>query len=135
MANKQIIINQEDYKKMTLLIRQLKKTHRYNNNKFMRVLAKEMENAHIGDTNPFAKKYVTLNSKVKYKDLKDGNSYEATIVFPVFADSTKDLYSILSPLGTALIGEAVGNITTCYAPAGELNLEILEVETPVHRRE
>ncbi|QEN05241.1 GreA/GreB family elongation factor [Thiospirochaeta perfilievii] len=94
----------------------------------MKVLVSEMENAFIGDVNHFTTKYVTLNSKVTYKDIKSGTISKATIVFPVFADSTKDLYSILSPLGTALIGEAVGNIATCYAPAGVIELEVIDVE-------
>lgn len=130
MTNKQIILNKEDHKSLTLLINQLKTTHRFNN-MFMKVLANEMKSAQIGDINNFTVKHVTLNSKVTYKDLRNGSVFNASIVFPAFADSTKGLFSILSPLGTALIGEEVGNITTCYAPGGEIELKILEVEHPI----
>lgn len=130
MTNKRIILNEKDYKSLTLLIDKLKSTQRFKN-MYMKVLGEEMESAQIGDINNLDLKNVTLNSKVKYKDLKSGRILKASIVFPAFADSTKDLYSILTPLGAALIGEEVGNITTCYAPSGELELKILEIEPPV----
>lgn len=130
MTNKNIVLNEKDYKSLSMLINKLKTTHRFNN-MYMKVLGNEMENAQIGDINDPELKSVTLNSKVSYKDLTDGSVFNASIVFPAYADSSKDLYSILSPLGAALIGEEVGNITTCYAPAGEIKLEILEIEPPI----
>ncbi|QEN08934.1 transcription elongation factor GreAB [Oceanispirochaeta crateris] len=129
MTNKRIILNEQDYKSLTLLINKLKTTHRLNT-PYMRELGEEMERAKIGKVNDPNMKNVTLKSRVTYQDLENGGAHVATIVFPAFADSAKDLYSILSPLGTALIGEAVGNITTCYAPSGEIKLKILEIEHP-----
>lgn len=130
MANKNIILNEEDYKSLSLLIEKLKRTNRFNS-KYMKVLGDEMESANIGEVNNLDTKYVSLNSLVSYKELKSGDVLKASIVFPAFADSAKNLYSILSPLGTALIGEKVGNITTCYAPAGEIELKILEIKQQI----
>lgn len=127
MNNKQIILNEQDYKSLSLLINKLKTTHRLNTT-YMRVLGKEMESARVRDIYDQDLNIVTLKSEVIYENLKDKGVYKATIVFPAFADSTKNLYSILSPLGTALIGEKIGSITTCYAPGGEIKLKILGID-------
>lgn len=76
--------------------------------------------------------YADLNSSVIYKNLKSGDILKAKIVLYSMADSTKNYYSILSPLGAALIGEKVGSITTYIASEGEIELKILEIQHPVY---
>ena len=53
---------------------------------------------------------VTMNSTVRVSDLESGEKHEYTIVFPPDADAEKGRISILSPIGTALLGYRLGDI-------------------------
>jgi len=53
---------------------------------------------------------VTLNTKVRIKDIAAGRQFVYTIVLPKDADIKEGRISILAPLGMALIGHKVGNI-------------------------
>jgi hypothetical protein len=50
---------------------------------------------------------VTMNSKVRYRDDAVDTPRDVKLVYPVHADGSGRL-SILSPLGTALLGRSVG---------------------------
>ena len=47
---------------------------------------------------------ITMNSTVRITDLDSGATHTYTIVFPAEADSEAGRISVLSPLGTALLG-------------------------------
>lgn len=67
---------------------------------------------------------VTMNSTVKVTDLDTGTTHVYTIVFPPDADYEKGRISILSPLGTALLGYRVGETVTWEMPGGIRKLRI-----------
>ncbi|NUM60709.1 MAG: GreA/GreB family elongation factor, partial [Ignavibacteriaceae bacterium] len=50
-----------------------------------------------------------------------------TIVYPEFADSSKNKISILAPVGTALLGYKVGDIVEWSVPAGKRKFRIKEM--------
>lgn len=86
-----------------------------------------MQNTEARDINKTEEINVALNSKVTYKDHERGDIFKVQLVFPAFADPAKDLFSIRSPLGIALIGKKTGDIVTCHTPQGERTLELLDV--------
>lgn len=53
---------------------------------------------------------VTMNSRVLYQRLPNGEVREATLVYPTDASPNKACISILSPIGAALIGSQEGSI-------------------------
>jgi len=126
MNKKRIVLSQSDYIKLKKLLEALKKTNRCNSIHF-RHLDDEMAHALMMEPENLPKDRVTLHSKVRYKDLKNNSEHEAVIVFPGEKDKNEHSYSILAPLGTALIGEKKGSTTICYAPGGEIPLKIIEV--------
>lgn len=65
---------------------------------------------------------VGLGSKVTVKD--SNGSFEVQIVASVEANADEDLISEESPLGQALMGQAVGEVATFDAPAGRLSYTI-----------
>lgn len=73
---------------------------------------------------------VTMNSKIRYKDMDTGEEKVRQIVFPEEVNITEGKVSILGALGTALIGHKVGDtVHTIYwkVPMGTKTLKILEV--------
>ena len=68
-----------------------------------------------------------LGSKVKLLDKEFGDELTVTIVGSYEADPAKDLISISSPLGGALLGRIVGDELTVEAPAGTQEYKVLEV--------
>lgn len=68
-----------------------------------------------------------LGSKIKLLDKEYGDELVVTLVGSYEADPTKDLISISSPLGTALVGKVAGDEISVEAPAGTQSYKILEV--------
>jgi len=69
-----------------------------------------------------------LGSKIRLLDKEFGDELTVTLVGSFEADPAKDLISISSPLGNALIGRAVGDELTVEAPAGTQEYKVLEVK-------
>jgi len=70
---------------------------------------------------------VTMNSKVRLKDLDSGKEMIYTLVFPHEADIDEGKISILAPIGTAMIGHRVGDIIKWEVPAGLRRLRVEEI--------
>ena len=70
---------------------------------------------------------VTMNSKIRLKDLDSGKEMIYTLVFPHEADIDEGKISILAPIGTAMIGHRVGDIIKREVPAGLRRLRVEEI--------
>ena len=53
---------------------------------------------------------ITMNSRARLADPLTGQAQEYTLVFPVAADAAVGKISVLAPLGTAMLGAAVGQV-------------------------
>ncbi len=73
-------------------------------------LAKELNRAKIVDQKNVPTDVVTMNSKVRLLDIHSGEESIYTLVFPSDKNGHSEKLSILSPLGTALIGYRVGDV-------------------------
>lgn len=69
---------------------------------------------------------ITMNSKLRLTDLDTGRQRVVTLVYPERADQ-EDCISILSALGTALLGYRVGDEIRWDTPTGVLHLRIDEL--------
>jgi regulator of nucleoside diphosphate kinase len=69
-----------------------------------------------------------MNSKVRVTDLDSGRTFSYQIVFPRDADISKDMISVLAPLGTALIGYRTGSEIEWRVPGGTRRLRIDAIE-------
>ncbi len=61
---------------------------------------------------------VTMRSRVVFADARTGAQREVTLVYPSEADATTKRISVLSPLGTALLGMRVGQLVEWTLPNG-----------------
>ena len=82
------------------------------------VLAKGLRLEHI----------VRMNSDVEFRDDTTGKIRRVKLVYPEAADISQRKISVLTPVGTALIGLRRGHSITWEAPSGELRqLTVLTV--------
>jgi transcription elongation factor GreA len=70
---------------------------------------------------------VSILSKVKIKNRRNGMEVTYTIVSEEEADLKAFKISISSPFGQGLFGKKVGDVAEITAPAGKLEFDILEI--------
>lgn len=70
---------------------------------------------------------VTLDSRVLVRPLGRGTERELTLVVPGRSNPQKGYVSVLTPVGSALLGRREGDIVTCDAPAGRFRLRVVSV--------
>jgi regulator of nucleoside diphosphate kinase len=94
------------------------------------VLADELERAHVlADVRP--QQTVCMGSEVKFRDDSTGKLQTVTLVYPGDADISQRRISVLTPVGTALIGLSAGDSITWETRDGDLRqLTVLNVRNP-----
>lgn len=90
-------------------------------------LVQEIERGTEVESTEVAPNVVTMNSTVRVTDVDSATTSLYTIVFPPDADFEKGRISILSPLGTALLGYKAGDVVTWQVPRGTRRLRIEEI--------
>lgn len=81
----------------------------------------------ILDEDQLSNDIVHIGSKVKIKDLEDGEILDYQIVGFSQADPGEGRISDESPVGKALIGHKVGETVEAETPSGVLSFDILEI--------
>ena len=74
-----------------------------------------------------SKDVVNIGSRVKILDMEFDEELEYVIASSVESHGDLDTISDESPVGKALMGHKVGDVVEVHAPAGVLNLKILEI--------
>ena len=95
--------------------------------RYLYALGQELERAEVVDPHEVPADVITMNSTVRVRDLDDGDAEEYTLVYPERANVETNRISILSPVGTALIGYRQGDTIAWPVPAGTVHLRIEEV--------
>ncbi len=90
----------------------------------LKSLRDELGRANVVKSKDVPADVVTMNSKVCLRDLDDGSEMEVQLVFPEMADIAHGNLSVLSPVGTAILGYREGDTVTWQVPAGESHLRI-----------
>lgn len=90
-------------------------------------LRQEMERAWVIPALNMLGDVVTMNSRVRLKDLTSGEDLILQIVYPANADLEKGKISVLSPVGTALLGYQVGDVISWKVPGGTRTFKIKEM--------
>ena len=76
---------------------------------------------------------VTMNSRVVFRDLGTGSEGTVTITYPAEADPSSGRISVLSPVGTALVGATEGQEIELPLPHG--NRRSIRIESVVYQPE
>ena len=83
------------------------------------VLTEELERAHVLADGPSGHS-ICMGSEVEFRDDTTGKVQTATLVYPGDADISLGRISVLTPVGTALIGLGAGDSITWETRMGEL---------------
>jgi regulator of nucleoside diphosphate kinase len=89
-------------------------------------LTHELDRAHIIEPTALPGDVVTMNSRVRLKDMETGEEKNYSLVFPSQADMTQNKISILAPIGTAILGYRAGDTVDWQVPAGRRTVRIQE---------
>jgi regulator of nucleoside diphosphate kinase len=84
------------------------------------LLDEELGRARVVADDALPASYVALDSRVRFQDLQTGEQREITLVLPWNVDSAQGSISVLSPVGSALIGLRVGDDIDWPLPSGRL---------------
>ena len=92
-------------------------------------LVEEIDRAHVLAKGTHLEQIVCMNSKVEFRDDSNGKIQKVTLVYPDEADISQLKISVLTPVGTALIGLRKGDAITWETPAGETRqLTVLAIQ-------
>ena len=94
-------------------------------------LAEELDRAHVLPQGKRAADTVCMGCEVDFRDDMTGRVQTVTLVYPNEADISKGCISVLTPIGTALIGLPVGKSIDWTTRTGETKrLTVLRVCEP-----
>lgn len=85
----------------------------------------EINRATIVDPKEISSDIITMNSRVLLH--LDGDEKEVSLVYPQHADETVDKLSVLSPIGTAILGYGEGSEIEWELPSGVARIHVKKV--------
>ncbi len=122
MNQDHIILTQTDFQKLISLLNSIK-------SETTELLEDELGRAHLVADDKIPPDVVSMNSTVGFQDLEEGKKSLITLVYPHEANIDENKISILTPVGSALIGLRVGQIIRWPFPNGkEKQLKVISVE-------
>lgn len=122
-----IILSAEDYKQLS----RLADAARSKAPNLSAELGEEIARAYVLAEGRHPDQTVCMNSEVEFRDDSTGRTQTVTLVYPQEADISQRKVSVLTPVGTALIGLRCGHSITWETPAGEVRrLTVLAVRGP-----
>ena len=126
MSTRKIYITTPDRQRLTFMLEEaLAGKHR--DAAFLKELARELSLAETVEPKDVPADVVTMNSRVVLKDVESGENSEYTLVFPEQADVAQGRLSVVSPIGTAILGYAKGDTITWQTPGGPRQIQIAAI--------
>ncbi len=121
---KTIYITEADKAKLKEIIdAELKSTHALD--KSMKKLDEEIDNANVVDSQQIPQNVITMNSRaVLHLNQED---IDVSLVYPEDADWSANKLSVLSPIGTAILGYKEGDYVEWEVPSGKTQIHIKKV--------
>ncbi|GAB4042111.1 transcription elongation factor GreA [Spirosoma jeollabukense] len=90
-------------------------------------LEEVLSNARVLDESTIDTSLVSVLSKVKIKNKKNGAEMNYTLVSEEEADLKAGRISVSSPIGKGLLGKRVGETAEIKVPAGVVEFEVIEI--------
>ena len=98
-----------------------------NNEKRVSELEDKLSRVEIIDESKVVMDKVYIGAKVRLVDLDNDEELEYSLVDQEEADATRDLISVTSPVGKALLGHQENDIIKIDVPAGTLKYKIIKI--------
>jgi regulator of nucleoside diphosphate kinase len=129
MTEKQIHVTDSDLQRLKTLLRSNWVDRKEDRGDLSR-LEHEIDRASVVKATEVPKDVVTMNSRVKLRDLDSGDAVDFSLVFPTFPFAAGSNHlapmtvSVLAPIGTAVLGYRVGDTIEWEVPAGVRRLKV-----------
>lgn len=108
-----ITVSSSDYDRLERLL----ETQPPSNAVLVKALRAELDRADLVDSKHMPPNIVTMNSTVRFRFAASGETFCKTLSYP--SDVGDDRLSILAPVGSALLGLAVGHTIQWPCPGGK----------------
>jgi len=105
-----------DYDRLIRLVQAERAAH---GNERIAALSQELKRAQLLAPDEVQPDVVTMNSRVRLRELTTRAEFEITLVYPPFADIATRKISILAPVATAVLGCRVGDQVDWPLPKGQ----------------
>lgn len=122
--SRKIFMTQSDKDKLLKIVNKAKHED-LNANINLKDLEAEINRANVVSIEDLPDNVITMNTKVLL--LIDDSEEEFTLVYPDEADISENKISILSPIGTAILGYSEGSIIEWKVPSGTAQIEVKKV--------
>lgn len=96
----------------------------YSNRSDLSELESELRIAKIVDSKEIPPDVVTMNSRIKLRDVDTNEEMEFTLVFPGDSNVDEGKISVIAPIGTAILGYSAGDTIEWHVPAGKRRIRI-----------
>jgi len=126
MNQRNLYITQHDFKRLQELLEGGGAVHD-RDRKDLTALTEELKRATIVAADQIPDKVVTMNTRLRLLDLDTQKPFEMTVVFPQDAHVDSGKVSVISPVGTAVLGYAEGDTIEWTVPAGTRRLLIEKI--------
>lgn len=94
---------------------------------YLRRLDDELNQAEICEQQHIPKDAITMNSKIRLRDLTSNEDLIYTLVYPGHSNLELGRISVLAPIGTAMIGCRVEDTIEWPVPGGLRRLQVEEI--------
>ncbi|HET8666591.1 MAG TPA: nucleoside diphosphate kinase regulator [Terriglobales bacterium] len=126
MTTQMVVITERDMTRLQRLIDSARQQWR--DQSLLDRLEGELTRAKVVSGKRVPADVVTMNSRVRVTDLDNGKESIYQIVFPRDANTSKNMISVLAPIGTALLGFRIGSKIEWETPGGIRRLRIDAIE-------
>ncbi|NQS97180.1 MAG: transcription elongation factor GreA [candidate division Zixibacteria bacterium] len=93
-------------------------------------IRRKLANVHLIDADKIGTDKVHILNKVELEDLDSGTTFNYVLVSPEEVEIDRNMISVKSPVGKALLGGRVGEIVNFTVPAGEKRWKIININPP-----
>lgn len=125
MSHNAIYVTEFDLKRLEEIV--AGKRHASRLQKELDLLDEELSRCQIVSSEEVSPDVVTMNSRVRLRDLDSHREMIYTLVFPCNADLAEGRISVASPIGTAILGYSAGDIIAWNVPGGVRKIRIEEI--------
>ncbi len=121
-----IMVTQKDYRDLANLL-YARSASPGRDSDYLEQLRDEIERAIVVPVSLVDPDVITMNSRVKLRDLNNATCAVYTLVYPNEADITRGRISVLAPLGTAMLGYREGDVIEWNTPGGSKRWKVEKI--------
>ena len=124
MNKNTIYLTDKDYNRLLQMVQ----SQRQKNGLFVvAALSQELKRAKVVPPTEIPADVITMNSRVRLKEMKSAAELDIDIVYPKDADVGKRKVSVLAPVGTAVLGCRVGDEVKWPVAQGMVTYKVQEL--------